>query len=72
MLPRGRPRAGFAVAGHHARAVDPPRPSAEVRGAILDGPDGASLVLPLAHQRHHVLAPEFVATGPLALGERFR
>ena len=43
--------AELAVGGHHARAVDPLRPPAQVRGAVLDGPGGEPPALPLGHQR---------------------
>ena len=50
--------AELAVGGHHARAADPPRPPADVRGPVLHCSDRAPLALPLLDQRHHVLAPE--------------
>ena len=57
--------AEFAVGGHHARPADPLRPPADVCRPILHCPDGPSLTLPLAHQRHHVLAPESGRPHPL-------
>ena len=57
--------AEFPVRGHCARFPDPVPPPADVRGAVLHRADGPTLALPLAHQRHRVLASQ--PGGPQAL-----